>query len=60
MPFIQVNVPTGATDEAKKADVVANVTSAITETMGVPVEAVHVHINEVAQGGYATDGQILA
>ncbi|MEM9133178.1 MAG: 4-oxalocrotonate tautomerase family protein [Actinomycetota bacterium] len=60
MPFIQVNVPTGGTDAAKKAELIENVTDTVTSTMGVPAEVVHVHINEVAEGGYATAGKVIA
>jgi 4-oxalocrotonate tautomerase len=58
MPLVQINVPEGSLDAARKAEMIAKVTDAVIEVEGS--EAVRpytwVHVNEVPDGGWGMGG----
>ena len=59
MPFIQVNMPAEAVDEAQKREIIEKVTDTFVELTGAPVEHIHVHVLEAAKGGYGTGRNVI-
>jgi 4-oxalocrotonate tautomerase len=61
MPLIQISVPAGSLDNAKKAEMIRRVTDASVEAEGIPAARAYtwVHINEVPDGGWGMAGNAV-
>lgn len=61
MPLIQISVPEGSLDAAKKADMIRRITDASVEAEGIPAARAYtwVHINEVPDGGWGMAGNAV-
>ncbi len=59
MPLAQLYMAPGRTDE-QKAALIAKVTQAFTETVGVPADSVWVTIQEVPRTQWGVAGETLA
>ena len=59
MPFAQIYLMEGRTDEQKRA-VIENVTKALVEAVGAPVENVRVWIHEVPKTQWGIAGKTAA
>jgi 4-oxalocrotonate tautomerase len=59
MPFAQIYLLEGRTDEQKKA-VIAKVTQALHEAVGAPKENIRVWIHDVPKGNWGIAGQTAA
>ena len=59
MPIVQVNMLVGRTVEQKRR-LVAGITSAVTESLGVQAETVRVMIHEMGKDDYAIGGKTAA
>ncbi|WP_020651456.1 tautomerase family protein [Massilia niastensis] len=61
MPLVQISIPAGSLDDAKKADMIKRVTDAVVEAEGFPAVRAFtwVHINEVPDGGWGMGGQVV-
>lgn len=61
MPLIQVSVPAGSLDAAKKAKMIELITEASVTAEGIPAarQFTWVQINEVPDGGWGMGGQAI-
>ena len=61
MPLIQISIPEGSLDAARKAEMIRLVTDAAVEAEGIPAVRAYtwVHINEVPDGGWGMAGRAL-
>jgi len=61
MPLIQVSVPAGSLDNAKKAEMIKRITDASVEVEGIPAARAYtwVQINEVPDGGWGMGGNAV-
>ena len=59
MPIVQVNMLAGRTVEQKRK-LVAGITNAVTESLGVQAEQVRVMIHELSKDDYAIGGKTAA
>ena len=59
MPIVQVNMLVGRTVEQKRK-LVAGITDAVTESLGVQAEQVRVMIHELGKEDYAIGGRTAA
>lgn len=59
MPVVQVSVPEGALSQEQKQELVERITDVVVDVEQIPQlrPAVHVLINEVADGGWGTGGK---
>ncbi|KRQ23270.1 hypothetical protein BKG80_07170 [Mycobacteroides chelonae] len=59
MPVVNISVPAGVLSLEQKQQLVARITDVVVEVEGIPQirPAVHVLINEVADGGWGTGGK---
>lgn len=56
MPFAQINIMEGRTDEQKRV-LIRNVTQAISDSLDAPVENVRIMINEVPKTQWGIAGK---
>ena len=56
MPFAQIHIMEGRTDEQKRA-VIEKVTAALVEAVGAPIETVRVLITEVPKSQWGIGGK---
>ncbi|OYU14993.1 MAG: tautomerase enzyme [Alphaproteobacteria bacterium PA4] len=61
MPLIQISVPEGSLDAARKAEMIRLVTDAAVTAEGIPAARAYtwVHINEVPDGGWGMAGNAI-
>jgi 4-oxalocrotonate tautomerase len=59
MPVVQVSIPAGVLSTDQKQQVISRITDVLVDVEGIPQlrAAVHVLINEVADGGWGTGGK---
>lgn len=58
MPFVHIELVEGRTAE-QKADLVKDITEAVTKNTGAPEENVHVIIEDMKKSNYARGGKLL-
>lgn len=59
MPVVQVSVPAGTLSTDQKQQLISRITDVVVDVEGIPQlrAAVHVLINEIADGGWGTGGK---
>jgi 4-oxalocrotonate tautomerase len=59
MPLIEIHLLEGRTDDQKKA-LLAAVTAAVHDSIGAPLEAIRVWVQEISPKGYMAAGVLAA
>ncbi len=57
MPYVQCNIQSGLSAEKKK-ELALEVAKVLNETLGSPMEYIHVGISEIPSGQFVESGQI--
>jgi 4-oxalocrotonate tautomerase family enzyme len=57
MPYVQCNIQSGLAPE-KKRELALEIAKVLNETLGSPMEYIHVGISEIPSGQFVESGQI--